>query len=93
MDDFKDLNPPQEALLGWYVLCTYEANEYLHDDGQTHIGCEDSFYQSSGYFDTEMEAHLAAERYYLKRCRKYPHTFTKVGEHKTVTSQVMNFYA
>lgn len=92
MNDFKDLNEPEEALLGWYVLCMYEVNEYLHDDGQTHAGCADSYYQSSGYFETELEAHLAAERYYLKRCRKYPHAFAKVGEKVNVSSQVMNFY-
>jgi len=92
MNDFKDLSEPQQALLGWYVLCTWEINEYLHDDGQTHLGCEDKYYQSSGYFDTELEAHLAAERYYLTRCRKYPHTFAKVSQTANVGSQVMNFY-
>ena len=93
MSDFHELDLPKEAYLGWYILSLFGINEYLHDDGKIHQGCADAFYQSSGYFTSEHEAHKAAERYYLKNGRKYPYTKLLNDVFKNVNdgSQVMNF--
>ena len=93
MADFHELDSPKEAHLGWYVLSLFGINEYLHDDGRIHSGACDAFYNSSGYFVTEHEAHKFAEQYYLKNGRKYPYTTLLNAAYKKVYdgSQVMNF--
>lgn len=92
MADFKDLDAPVFAGNGWYVLSTHGINQYLHTDGQVHMGSRDLYYRSSGYFDTELDAHLTAERYYLLNGRKYPYTFSKgTPTPAGVCSQPMQF--
>ena len=93
MTDFHELDLPKEAHLGWYVISLFGINEYLHDDGQVHSGACDAYYQSSGYFTSEVEAYKAAEQYYLKNGRKYPYTkMMNVATQKVYDgSQVMNF--
>ena len=93
MSNFHELDLPKEAHLGWYVISLYGINDYLHDDGLIHSGACDAYYQSSGYFTSEHEAHKAAERYYLTNGRKYPYTKLLNASFKKVYdgSQVMNF--
>lgn len=93
MNNFKDLDIPKKARLGWYVVVTATIVKYLHDDGQIHTGTQDSYYNSSGYFATEHEAHKAAERYYLNNCRAYPYMATlNASQNVNEGSRVMNFW-
>ena len=93
MNKFEELDVPKQAKLGWYVVTMWGSVTYLHDDGKIHTGTQDAFYTSSGYFDTELEAHKCAERYYLTNSRKYPYaTLLNAASRKERTgSQVMNF--
>jgi hypothetical protein len=93
MNEFEELDVPKQANLGWYIVSLWGPVHYLHDDGMIHIGTEDSFYTSSGYFETELEAHKSAERYYLTHGRKYPYTTLLNAAYKQQadSSQVMDF--
>jgi len=92
MTEFEELDLPKQANLGWYIVTMYGIVTYLHTDGQIRKGTQDSYYQSSGYFETEYDAHKCAEHYYLTHCRKYPYTVLLNGSQKVNgSSQVMNF--
>ena len=92
MNEFEELDLPKEANLGWYIVSAHGIMTYLHDDGQIHKGTQDTYYTSSGYFETEYEAHKYAERYYLTHSRKYPYTQNLNSAHKmNGRSQIMNF--
>jgi len=92
MSEFEELDLPKQTHLGWYVVTMWGIVTYLHNDGEIHKGSQDPKYISTGYFETEYQAHKCAEHYYLSHARKYPYTLGLNRSQKVnLGSQIMNF--
>ena len=90
MNNFEILDIPKEARLGWYVVSIDNGVRYLHGDGRTHVGTEDSYSLSTGYFDSEYEAYKCSQRYYKYHSVVYPHAIPD-SQNVNDGSQQMNF--
>lgn len=87
---FHELNLPRQALMSCrYYITTMCANIYLYlrkDDSGLDDGSNDF---DQYLFDTELEAHEAAFRYYSRHKMYYPHNLAlNVLRHGTQTGTV-----
>ncbi len=82
MNDFEKLDMPKKSRLGWYVVSMVNGVHYLHDDSRIHVGTQDSFSSSTGYFSKESNAYDYAQRYYKYHGMKYPYSLPTEGSRK-----------